>query len=296
MKLLLLFVTMLFNYVYVYDLCSVPDNTCSERHHLNNCKVKSMNFDSRDCSQVTFAGNEKLKTNLGDISLQVQHDLAPQLFLNISFSDVIWKKAYIRLSDDNNKNQNVCKMYTVEKEARIPLNGDLYDACLWNTAKKLRAKTYLLEYKAENKQDSMYKKILFDMPNSNFYDGLPDAVEKILILFKPSSDKHNDVVNTLAKTVKHLTGIEVMLDPVNLSKIKPKNADKWCCDNLVLATHIIYITPPDIDDNNCELDCITYNFLKEETKKTVPEKDIIILNLPYSTKDIPPCSGELYTI
>lgn len=78
-------------------------------------------------------------------------------------------EAYLRISDDNNKNQNVCKMYTIEKEVKLPINSDLYDSCFWNTAKKLRAKTYFLEYKAENKQEAMYKKILFDMPNTNFY-------------------------------------------------------------------------------------------------------------------------------
>lgn len=91
----------------------------------------------------------------------------------------------------------------------------------------------------------------------------------------------------MAKTIKHLTGIEVMLDPVNLTKTKQKNAEKWCSDNLILATHIIYVPPPDVEDNSCALDYMTYNFLKEEMKKSVPEKEIMILNFPYSTKDIP---------
>lgn len=77
-----------------------------------------------------------------------------------------------------------------------------------------------------------------------------------------------------------------MLDPVNLT-LKQKNTEKWCSDNLILATHIIYIPPPEIEDNTCALDYMTYNFLKEETKKSNPEKDIIILNFPYSTRDIP---------
>ncbi|KAJ8981744.1 hypothetical protein NQ317_004924 [Molorchus minor] len=78
-----------------------------------------------------------------------------------------------------------------------------------------------------------------------------------------------------------------MLDPVNLTKTKQKNNEKWCSDNLILASHIIYIASPIVDDNNCELDYMTYNFLKEETKKTVPEKEIMILGLSYCTKDIP---------
>lgn len=82
-------------------------------------------------------------------------------------------EAYLRISDDNNKNQNVCKMYTIEKEVRLPVNSDLYDSCFWNTAKKLRAKTYFLEYKAENKEEAMYRKIVFDMPNTNFYSKPP---------------------------------------------------------------------------------------------------------------------------
>lgn len=92
------------------------------------------------------------------------------LVVNASSKYLCFLEAYLRISDDNNKNQNVCKMYTVEKEVKLPLNSDLYDACFWNTAKKLKAKTYFLEYKTENnKQEAMYKKILFDMPNTNFY-------------------------------------------------------------------------------------------------------------------------------
>ncbi|KAJ8915101.1 hypothetical protein NQ315_000353 [Exocentrus adspersus] len=130
---------------------------------------------------------------------------------------------------------------------------------------------------------------LFHMWNRRLKNsgGVPDAVEKILILFKPSSDKHNEVVATLAKTIKHLTAIEVMLDPISLSKTKQKHAEKWCSDNLILATHILYVAPPDIDDNACALDCMTYSFLKGETKKSIPEKNIIILHLPYSTKELP---------
>ncbi|KAJ8944433.1 hypothetical protein NQ318_002130 [Aromia moschata] len=377
---------------------------------------------------ANLGGNERLKNHLGDIMLLVQYDISSQLFLNVTFSGVKWNRAFLRLSDDNNKNQNVCKMYSVEKNTRLSPNSDLYDSCLWSTAKKLRAKTYLLEYKVENAQESMHKKILFDLPNINFFGdtvpitkrlifsyidftssyeiilniqtlpksynvtrykvevfrerdkktllldvrllssyrksalkfeyltyneeghyyfaisvisekcpedacmktltskiyisrkgtplvigivgasfiipfvlfifhmwnrrfkhqgGLPETVEKILILFKPSSEKHNDVVTTLAKTVKNSTGIEVMLDPVSLTRTKQKNAEKWCSDNLILASHIIYVAPPSVDDDNCELDYMTFNFLKEETKKSVPEKEIVVLLLPYSTREVP---------
>lgn len=54
-----------------------------------------MNFGSKDCTQVTFAGSEKMKNNLGDITLQVQLNQTSQAVLNISFSNVKWKSKFV---------------------------------------------------------------------------------------------------------------------------------------------------------------------------------------------------------
>lgn len=78
-----------------------------------------------------------------------------------------------------------------------------------------------------------------------------------------------------------------MLDPVNTAKAKEKGANRWCSDNLILATHIIYVAPPFVEDNQYELDYMTYSFLKEETKKYDSDKKILVLSFPYSSRDIP---------
>ncbi|KAJ8981745.1 hypothetical protein NQ317_004925 [Molorchus minor] len=113
----------------------------------------------------------------------------------MSFSNVKWKKAVLRLSDDNNKNQNVCKMYTMEKEVILPLNSDLYDSCLWNTAKKIKAKTYLLEYKVENTQDSMCKKILFDLFNTTEFGDTVPITERLLFTYIDFTSSYEIILN-----------------------------------------------------------------------------------------------------
>ncbi|KAJ8981746.1 hypothetical protein NQ317_004926 [Molorchus minor] len=66
MNLILVIFISLFKYVYVYDLCAIQDDKIrSEKHVSDNCNIRSLNFDSRDCSQVTFSGNEKLKKQFG---------------------------------------------------------------------------------------------------------------------------------------------------------------------------------------------------------------------------------------
>lgn len=60
-----------------------------------------------------------------------------------------------------------------------------------------------------------------------------------------------------------------------------KDLEKWCTDDLFLATYIIYISPP-IYDASTDLDNITQNYLAEKQSD-----NIIVLYLPYSTDNIP---------
>nr|CAI5868444.1 unnamed protein product [Callosobruchus analis] len=117
---------------------------------------------------------------------------------------------------------------------------------------------------------------------------IPETVDKALVLFKPSFEKHNEVVSILAKAVKYITGVEAMLDPLSTTVTKQDNSEKWCSDNLIRATHIVYVVPPMNEGaNEYEFDYMTYSFLKEEMRKNNSNKKIVVVGFPYSNKHVP---------
>ncbi|KAG5898708.1 hypothetical protein JTB14_030656 [Gonioctena quinquepunctata] len=118
--------------------------------------------------------------------------------------------------------------------------------------------------------------------------GVPDNIEeKILIIYKPSMEKHNEAVASLAKTIENLTGIEVILDPVNLKRPKEKTVEKPCNDDLIFATYILYVNPPALDDSPHDLDCMTYYFLNAEIRNLESRKKIVPIFFPYSWRESP---------
>ncbi|XP_023019906.2 uncharacterized protein [Leptinotarsa decemlineata] len=116
---------------------------------------------------------------------------------------------------------------------------------------------------------------------------LTETLQKILIIFKPSLEKHNEVVASLTKTIKALTDTEVILDPVNSGKPRGKTEEKWCSDNLILASHILYINPPLVDESPHDLDYSTFCFLKDEVKNLKSTKKVISIYFPYSWREAP---------
>lgn len=116
--------------------------------------------------------------------------------------------------------------------------------------------------------------------------------EKVLILFHLSFDKHNEVVATLAKTITHLTGLDVITDPLNVPRNKKDKSCKLCVDHLIFASYIIYITPPAAKENArelecCGLDCMLYSFLKKEAAATTSEKKIVVVHFEYTDSEAP---------
>ncbi|CAG9862886.1 unnamed protein product [Phyllotreta striolata] len=114
-----------------------------------------------------------------------------------------------------------------------------------------------------------------------------DPIHKALVIFKPSFDKHNEVVSALINSIEDLSDPPVLVDRINLTKVKEKTVEKFCSDNLILATHIIYVNPPSTDAESTSLDYMTFNFLKQETKKATAERKLIVVRLPYSRIDSP---------
>lgn len=83
-----------------------------------------------------------------------------------------------------------------------------------------------------------------------------------------------------------------MIDPLNVSRTKKDKSCKLCVDHLILASYIIYITPPVANKATkelecCGLDCMTYNFLKKEAAATSSEKKVVVVYFPYSDHDAP---------
>ncbi|XP_056643221.1 uncharacterized protein LOC130449434 [Diorhabda sublineata] len=114
-----------------------------------------------------------------------------------------------------------------------------------------------------------------------------EPIKKVVVLFKPSFEKHNDVVSGIITAIEQFSEPEVIVERINLSKVQEKSVEKFCSDNLILATHIVYVNPPFVDDDAPGLDYMTFNFLKEETKKKTSDKKLIVVRLSYSKKDVP---------
>nr|CAH7720559.1 unnamed protein product [Callosobruchus chinensis] len=418
--------------IYSYTLCDYEENLYCNKPQSNAssyCSIKSATtIRSRDCSQVGFASNENLKYNFGEISLHLKSDnRTSKLVMNLTLPDVKWKRAYLRLSEY--VDPSICKLFTVGKSEKLSIN-ELFYSCSWRTIQVKDPRSYVMELKAESSLYYAHRKILFDIPDPEYFadttplakrhifsyidftnfhkivlkiqplpesynvqhykvevireraggsgqildvrllpangqhvldfehmtyneegyhyfaisvigDGceedkcaktittklfigrkgtplvigivgasflipfvlfsfymwncrhkaetsIPETVDKALVLFKPSFEKHNEVVSILAKAVKYITGVEVMLDPLSTTVTKQDNSEKWCSDNLIRATHIIYVIPPQNEGTSeYEFDYMTYSFLKEEMRKNNSSKKIVVVSFPYCNKHVP---------
>lgn len=118
-------------------------------------------------------------------------------------------------------------------------------------------------------------------------------------MYDPSFNQHDEVVKALATTIKHLTGIDVIVDPLNITKNAKENFVKQCSDNLILSSYIIYLTPPiSGETENYMADGATYNFLRKETQKPNSGKKILVVTFPYTNNEAPPflCGCSKYEL
>ncbi|XP_072396055.1 uncharacterized protein [Diabrotica undecimpunctata] len=116
---------------------------------------------------------------------------------------------------------------------------------------------------------------------------LNEPIQKVIVLFKPSFEKHNEVVQAIIDCIESFSEPETIVDRINLTKVEEKSVEKFCSDNLILSTHIVYVNPPYTDDDSSGLDYMTFNFIKEETKKNSSDRKLLVVRLPYSKKDVP---------
>ncbi|XP_060522483.1 uncharacterized protein LOC132699657 [Cylas formicarius] len=136
---------------------------------------------SEDCLAVHFAENEKLNARLGSVRVSAYPDKG-YLSLNISFIDVKWTEALLRLSRVGDAGESVCRKYSVDFGNPA---GEAQDSCLAID----RAGSYVLDFKADFNADTLYKKITFRTPPAaSFDDRLPLAERAIFSSIDCSSN------------------------------------------------------------------------------------------------------------
>lgn len=133
----------------------------------------------KDCSQISFEKNEKLNSHLGSLSVGAVIENKAFL-LHISFHDVKWRKAYLKVSEVKKPEVSMCKIYIIANQDKLPI-GDVYDSCfpLNNYNESVN---YLLEFKGELNTDILFKHIAFTLPTlESFQPTVPLAKRAIFI-------------------------------------------------------------------------------------------------------------------
>lgn len=73
--------------------------------------------------------------------------------------------------------------------------------------------------------------------------------ERLMVAYKSSFKKHNEVVVALTIILKKLSKNRLNINVVDLSKISKKFPEKLCVDSVLLAHRVVYIAPPKSDNN-----------------------------------------------
>ncbi|XP_044253233.1 uncharacterized protein LOC123004174 [Tribolium madens] len=74
--------------------------------------------------------------------------------------------------------------------------------------------------------------------------------ERVVIAYKSSFRKHNEVVAALASLLRKLAKNQLIISVVDLSK----TSKKFCLDSVLLAHRVIFVAPPKSDDNPIVID------------------------------------------
>ncbi|CAH1963309.1 unnamed protein product [Acanthoscelides obtectus] len=214
--LLTLFLNLLMTEItYSYQLCDYEENLFCNKTQLNvsnYCSIKSTTtIRSRDCSQVGFASNENLKYNFGQISLHLKTDnITSQLVMNLTLPDVKWKRAYLRLSEY--VDPSICKLFTVGKSEKLSIN-ELYYSCSWRTNTDKDSRSYVIEFKAESSLYYAHRKILFDIPDSEYFADTTPLSKRQIFSYIDFTNAHKIVLKLqpLPKSYKvHHYKVEVI--------------------------------------------------------------------------------------
>ncbi|KAF7284151.1 hypothetical protein GWI33_022508 [Rhynchophorus ferrugineus] len=169
------------------------EDICDNRIYLmplNTIRVK--NYSPKECLQLTFDGNEKLNAPIGLLDLHLTNQQAHNV-LNITFSDVKWSKAFLKLSKLGHIQSTFCKSYTIENNELIE-GIKASDEC-FSLANGNLSVPYEIEFRAQLNTDILYRKIIFTSP-------LPDDLDNSLALSKRAIFYSIDVSSNHELTLK----------------------------------------------------------------------------------------------
>lgn len=125
----------------------------------------------------------------------------------------------------------------------------------------------------------------------NFREALVDFSDiKILLVYTPYTDFHNNVVVSFAQALQKIFRIKVFLDVLDIPQTKHKNPLLWCSEAFQQATHIVYIAPPSAPEmypSVYKTEVTAMRFLEEYLARGCSEKKILGVTFPYSRKNIP---------
>uniref|UniRef100_A0AAR5PCC8 SEFIR domain-containing protein n=1 Tax=Dendroctonus ponderosae TaxID=77166 RepID=A0AAR5PCC8_DENPD len=147
---------------YQYFLAPLTKNT-----------VQTKLLDSSDCGQIGFEGSDKLNSHLGSLRLRAALDDKRGYSLDIIFREIKWNKAHLRLSQENEMDLSICKVYSRAHDAAQVSISEAIDSC-FNFEHYNSSVNYLLDFMAELDTDILYKNLVFNFPNvANFGNDTP---------------------------------------------------------------------------------------------------------------------------
>ncbi|XP_066145197.1 uncharacterized protein [Euwallacea fornicatus] len=157
----------IYSVVVIFLVLGVIDtrDSCSNQFYLNSLednKVQTKLSSFKDCRQISFEGSEKLNSHLGSIRLTAEIVEGSKYSLNISFNDIKWKRAHLRLSEEGRSETSICKVYSTGSQVHLPIS-EAFETC-FNLGHYNTSVNYVLEFKGELNTDILYKRIMFKFP------------------------------------------------------------------------------------------------------------------------------------
>lgn len=157
--------------LYSSGLCFNDSKSCSHQMRDGNLSNEACNMTFHEklssvCrSENILDGEVDPNESYGKLILETyifrhqNHNSGPAI--NISFSEINWKKIYMRFIENQVKTPSLCREFEVTPE--ISSSFTLYFDCLWSTA--IEQKAYHFEYQAFTPSgDSFTYKYLFQVP------------------------------------------------------------------------------------------------------------------------------------
>ncbi|CAG9773172.1 unnamed protein product [Ceutorhynchus assimilis] len=175
-------------------------DACTNQLYLNSLdgnKIRTKPSSFKDCNQISFEGSDKLNSHLGSIRLAAYiQDNKKDYTLNISFLDIKWTRAHLKLYQDSKPETSICKMYSITNQARLPMS-QMDDSC-FNLNTYNTSVDYVLEFKAELKTDILYKKLIFRFPSVESYENSVALPKRSLFLTVDAPSNHGIILKIQA--------------------------------------------------------------------------------------------------